>query len=164
MRAIRPKFSGSCLRSHSSLGAVKPVSARLPVREISRSSPTRSSISAHSAAVRPSFQRIAGRTTSSCASSATRPCICPPRPMPAGSPARSRSRASTACDAVHQSCGSCSAHPGRGVASPYSSSSTASTSPSGPTAMPLVELVPTSSPKLTLLIRGILARRPPTAR
>ena len=50
-------------RSHSSFGAVKPVSARLPVSWIRRSSPTRSSISAHSAAVRWSFQSSAGRTT-----------------------------------------------------------------------------------------------------
>ena len=41
--------SGSCRRIHSSFGAVKPVSARLPVSAISRSKPTRSSISAHSA-------------------------------------------------------------------------------------------------------------------
>ena len=39
--------------------------------------PTRSSISAHSAAVRWSFQRIAGRSTASSAPSATRPCIWP---------------------------------------------------------------------------------------
>ena len=73
--AMRPYASGSCLRIHSSLGAVKPVSARLPVSAIRRSRPTRSSISAHSAAVRPSFQRIAGRITSLAASSATKPCI-----------------------------------------------------------------------------------------
>ena len=62
---------------------MKPVSARLPVRAISRSSPMRSSISAHSAPVRWSFQRIAGRSTRSAASRATRPCICPESPIPA---------------------------------------------------------------------------------
>ena len=41
---------------------MKPGSARLPVSSIRRSRPTRSSISAHSAAVRWSFQRIAGRS------------------------------------------------------------------------------------------------------
>ena len=40
---------------------MNPVSARLPVSAISRSRPIRSSISAHSAPVRWSFQRIAGR-------------------------------------------------------------------------------------------------------
>ena len=57
--------SGSCLRTQRSFGAVKPVSARFPVSSISRSRPIRSSISAHSAAVRWSFQRIAGRSTRS---------------------------------------------------------------------------------------------------
>ena len=75
----------------------------------------RSSISAHSAAVRWSFQRIAGRTTSSAESSATSPCIWPERPMPAGSPA-ARSSSSTAAPPSHHSSGSCSAQPGRGVA------------------------------------------------
>ena len=32
--------------------------------------------------VRPSFQRMAGRTTSSCASNVTSPCICPPKLIP----------------------------------------------------------------------------------
>ena len=59
---MRAYTSGSCRRIQSSFGAVKPVSARLPVSSISRSRPTRSSISAHSAAVRWSFQRIAGRS------------------------------------------------------------------------------------------------------
>ena len=74
---MRANVSGSWLRSQSSFGAVKPVSARLPVSRISRSSPTRSSISAHSAAVRWSFQRIAGRRTSPRSSRTTRPCIWP---------------------------------------------------------------------------------------
>ena len=49
MCAIRSWTSGSCFSSHSSFGAVKPVSARLPVAAISCSSPIRSSISSHSA-------------------------------------------------------------------------------------------------------------------
>ena len=88
---------------------MKPVSARLPVSSISRSSPTRSSISAHSAAVRWSFQRIAGRSTWSRSSSVTRPCIWPEKPIDAGSTSRSASAASVA---RHQSSGSCSAQPG----------------------------------------------------
>ena len=74
---------------------------------------SRSSISAHSAAVRPSFQRIAGRITRSSSSSTTRPCICPESPIRPGRDAR----ASAACAARHQSSGSCSAQPGRGVES-----------------------------------------------
>ena len=69
---------------------MKPVSARLPVRAISSASPIRSSISAHSAAVRWSFQRIAGRSTASAESSATSPCICPESPMPARLPGRAQ--------------------------------------------------------------------------
>ena len=42
---------------------MKPASARLPVSAISRCRPTRDSISPHSSPVRPSFQRIAGRST-----------------------------------------------------------------------------------------------------
>ena len=41
---------------------MKPASARLPVSSISRSRPTRSSISSHCFCVRPSFHRIAGRS------------------------------------------------------------------------------------------------------
>ena len=63
-----------------SLGAVNPASASFPVIAIRRSRPIVSRISSHSASVRWSFQRIAGRRTSSCRSSATRPCICPASP------------------------------------------------------------------------------------
>ena len=91
---------------------MKPGSARLPVSASSRSSPSAASISAHSAPVRWSFQRIAGRSTRSPSSSTTSPCICPESPIgPAGI------RASAACAARHQSSGSCSAQPGCGVES-----------------------------------------------
>src|SRR5437763_1680672 len=63
MRAMRAKSSGSLARIHSSFGAVKPGSARLPVSSIRRERPIVASISLHSAAVRWSFQRIAGRST-----------------------------------------------------------------------------------------------------
>ncbi len=120
---------------------MKPVSARLPVSAISRSRPTSRSISAHSAPVRWSFQRIAGRMTRSSAASATRPCIWPDRPIgPSGSLARH------ACVARHQSSGSCSAQPGWGVESGYGSSALAISSPSAEIAMPLTPDVPTSSP------------------
>ena len=136
-------------RSHSSFGAVKPVSARLPVAAISSSSPIRDSISSHSAPVRWSFQRIAGRSTCSSASSATSPCIWPDRPIPATSPRAEllerllRRR--------HQSSGSCSAQPGFGVESPYSSSARPTTSPSSEMASALRPLVPTSIPTATLM-------------
>ena len=73
---------------------MKPASARFPVSSISRARPTRSSISAHSAPVRWSFQRIAGRSTASSAPSATRPCIWPEKPS--GSPSFQPSSASAA--------------------------------------------------------------------
>src|SRR6478752_2671319 len=141
MCRIRAYDSGSCLRSQSSFGAVNPVSARLPVNSINRSRPIRCSISAHSAAVRWSFQRIAGRITRASPSSATRPCIWPESPT-----APSGSRARQAWAARHQSAGSCSAQPGSGVESGYGSSAVASNSPSGEIAIALTPVVPTSSP------------------
>ena len=54
------------------------------------------------------------RMTASAASSATRPCICPLSPIAAGS---TSSAASAWSVARHQSSGSCSAQPGRGVLS-----------------------------------------------
>ena len=93
---------------------MKPVRARLPVSAMRRSSPMRSSISAHSAAVRWSFQRIAGRRTSPRSSRQTRPCIWPDRPT---RPSEAPSRVSAASLARHQSSGSCSAQPGCGVES-----------------------------------------------
>ncbi len=116
---MRAKISGSCLRTHSSLGAVKPGMAMLPA--ISRSCGTEASSSRHSVSERPSFQRIAERKTSPCASSSVAPCIWPVRPsasicvarMPAAraSPSRSASAAFVAC---HQSCGACSDQRGCG--------------------------------------------------
>ena len=73
------------------------------------------SISSHSAWVLWSFQRIAGRITSSFESSATSPCIWPDSPMPAGSPAMFVSFSSTVSVARHQSSGFCSDQPGFGV-------------------------------------------------
>ena len=122
---------------------MKPVSARLPVSWTSRSKPTVSSISAHSAPVRWSFQRIAGRIGRSLASSVTRPCIWPERPMPA-TPSVSPSSAFSV--ASHQSSGFCSDQPGFGVESGYGTSRRSSTSPSSATAMTFTAEVPTSMP------------------
>ena len=123
---------------------MKPASARLPVSSIRRARPTRSSISAHSAPVRWSFQRIAGRSTASSAPSATRPCIWPEKPS--GSPSFQPSSSRAERLACHQSSGSCSAQPGCGVESGYSRSTRASTSPAGEIAIALTPVVPTSSP------------------
>src|SRR3954451_7823758 len=138
---MRPYSSGSCRRSQSSFGAVKPVSARLPVNSTSRAKPTRSSISAHSAAVRWSFHRIAGRNTRWSASRTTSPCICPDSPTgPSGNLPR------TSPAARHQPSGSCSDHPGCGLESGYSALAVASTRPSPSMATPLTAVVPTSRP------------------
>ncbi len=64
---------------------MKPVRASFPVSSISRCRPTSSRISSHSAPVRWSFHRIAGRSGSSELSSRTAPCICPARPTAATS-------------------------------------------------------------------------------
>src|SRR4051794_4875339 len=141
---MREYTSGSCSRSQRSFGAVKPVSARFPVSSIRRSRPTRRSISAHCAAVRWSFQRIAGRSGTSFSSSATRPCIWPDQPSASAS-----TRASARSVARTQSSGSCSAQPGWGVESAYDSPSRACTSPSASIPMPLTPLVPTSIPTST---------------
>ena len=91
---------------------MKPVSARLPVSSISRSSPTRSSISAHSAAgalVVPEDRRpqhLALRVERDEAVHLAR------------KPDRARREPREhACVARHQSSGSCSDHPGCGVES-----------------------------------------------
>ena len=110
--------SGSWRRSHSSFGAVKPGSARLPVSSISRSRPTVSSISAHSAAgalVVPEDRRAQHAV----APRRARPARASGResPIPSGAPAAAAAATSTDSVACHQSSGSCSAQPGRGVES-----------------------------------------------
>ena len=83
--------SGSCRRSQSSFGAVNPASARFPVSEIRRSRPTRSSISAHSAAGAAVVPEDRRPDHAIAASSTTSPCICPDRPIgPDGQPRQSR--------------------------------------------------------------------------
>ncbi|MNX44017.1 hypothetical protein D3C86_744950 [compost metagenome] len=115
-RATRAKTSGSCSRTHSSLGAVKPGIARLPA--ISPRRGTARVSASHCAPLRPSFQRMAGRSTSPAASSSVAPCIWPDRPM-----ARTcasafacvvRSSAMTASSACHHWAGACSDHSGCG--------------------------------------------------
>ena len=58
---LRAKTSGSCSRTHSSLGAVKPGMAMLPVMRAQRGlAPFE--LGAFARALRPSFHRIAGRS------------------------------------------------------------------------------------------------------
>ncbi len=85
--------------------------------------------------------------TRCCASRHTSPCICPERPMPAGS---TPSRASADSAARPQSSGLRSAQPGLGVESGCSSSARASTSPVVETARVLTPVVPTSIPAKTV--------------
>ena len=116
---MRAQTSGSCSRTQTSLGAVKPVSASLPVISMSRCAPTASRITSHSAAVRWSFHRMAGRSTASEASSRTAPCIWPVSPIASISSARTSVESSTLRMAVtapvHQSAGSCSLQSGLGM-------------------------------------------------
>src|SRR5947208_664147 len=86
MRFVRAYRSGSCVRSHSTLGAVYPGRNVFPVSARTRPGPPSRSVKAtHSAAVVVSFQSFAGRTGSPSASRQTRPCCCPETPMPATS-------------------------------------------------------------------------------
>jgi len=117
--ASAAQTSGSWPRSHSSLGAVNPGRASLPVIAIRRSRPTISRIASHSAAVRWSFHRIAGRRISSRSSSVTRPCIWPVRPTACTVEASASAVWSADRTAIrvasHQRPGSCSLHKGCGV-------------------------------------------------
>src|SRR5215212_7613970 len=130
---------------------------------ISRSGPTASRIASHSAAVRWSFQRIAGRRIRSAASRRTRPCICPARPTAATSspltPAVSRTERIAAIAPVHQSSGSCSLQSGRGTSYGYSPLPIARTAPLSSTRTAFVAVVETSSPRTKLIAR----RRPSEA-
>jgi hypothetical protein len=74
------KTSGSRCSTHISFGAVNPGMAMLPV--ILRLLVSQRSSSAHCAEARPSFHRIAGRSTRCPASSKVAPCIWPDSPRP----------------------------------------------------------------------------------
>ena len=122
--AIRAHDSGSWSRTHSTLGAVSPVTASLPVTSMSCCAPMVRRISSHSAAVRWSFHRIAGRMTAPAASSSTIPCIWPVSPIAATSapltPVVARTDRIAVVAPSHHSAGSCSLHSGRGASKPYS--------------------------------------------
>ena len=135
---------------------MKPVSARFPVSAISRSSPTRSSISAHSAAGalvvpedrRPQHAVGARRARRGRASGR--------RGRSRRRSSRRRAAASAASLARHQSSGSCSAQPGRGVESRYVALGPGERRRrSGESASAFTPVVPTSSPT-----RRVTRRRP----
>ena len=157
--AVCAKTSGSWRATQRSFGAVKPGIAALPV--ICRDRGSRASSSAHSAWLRPSFHRIAGRRTRSFASSSVAPCICPERPIPrtaanaAGASSRTRARASEV--ALHQLAGDCSDQSGcgRSTVSGALASPTMRCSPSTSRAFTLD--VPTSMPRYMLLLRPLPA-------
>ena len=153
--ARRPRARGGAARAAS--GAVKPVSARLPVSAISRSRPTRSSISAHSAPVRWSFQRIAGRSTRSCVVEADETVHLAGEADSVAVDAEASERCSRS--RASQSSGSCSDQPGCGVESGYVSSADETTSPSGVIAIALTPVVPTSRPT-----SAVTRRRAPRTR
>ena len=141
---MRACTSGSCSASHVSLGAVKPASARLPLSATSRSIPSSCSMRVACGWLRPSFQRMAGRSGRRSAPSATSPCIWPDRPIPSAA-AASRLRR-TASVAVHQSSGSCSDQPGWGMEIGMGCSASSRTAPRSSITTPLAEEVPTSIP------------------
>jgi hypothetical protein len=146
---VAANTSGSCRRTQSSFGAVKPGMAMLPARAV-RSGTSRCS-SAHSAPLRPSFHRIAGRSTRPAPSSSVAPCIWPESPiavsarLPSGAAARtSATAASVAC---HQCSGSCSDHNGCGRETSSAALPTASVRCAASISSALTEDVPISSPR-----------------
>ncbi len=146
---MRSRTSGSCRLSQAILGPVKPGMGRTPRRRDSARSCARS---AASAALRPSFHRMAGRTGRSAASSSRAPCICPDRPMPAtrakrsGEAAASRSRPATT--AVHQASASSSDQEGRGWRG-WSGSSVPARIACPSASTTLTDEVPASMPRVT---------------
>ena len=115
-RAVWANRWGSCSRIHNSLGAVKPGIAKLPAMACSVGSAASSA--AHCAPLRPSFHRIAGRSTVLRASISTAPCICPASPIARTAAIADESLTCRRCiatsSAYHQSAGACSLHSGCG--------------------------------------------------
>src|SRR3990167_9410989 len=130
--------------------------ARLPVMA-ARSGTSRVSCS-HCAPLRPSFHRMAGRSTLSCSSSKVAPCIWPERPMP-----RSRARACgcsrcswsiTASSACHQAAGSCSDHMACGRCTVSGARAVAMTSCCSDSSRALSSEVPRSIPRYMVGVVG----------
>ena len=145
---MRANFSGSCFFIQRIFGAVNPAKAMFAVSAESFSFPMTVLSQSVSSAVRPSFQRMAGRITASLASSATRPCICPPQPMPFTCDASKPSSSSLmpSITAFHQSSGACSDQPGFGKDSGYSLVALLQILPSVSTSSSFTAEVPRSIP------------------
>ena len=143
------KFSGSCRFSQSIFGAVKLGIGMMPA--ICPTSGTASCNALHSAEARKSFQRMAGRTGSPLASSATQPCIWPERPSARTAPnsfGRDVRSASTACcSACHQAEGSCSDQPERGRVVAIATDVSAKTACASSTSTAFSDDVPRSIPR-----------------
>ena len=105
---MRLNISGSCLRTQSSFGAVKPGMAKFPVMVLSSGSA--SSSSKHSFPDLPSFHKIAGLRTSPFSSRRTAPCIWPESPIPLISLRLVSNLREwiVCCKAFHHSSGACS--------------------------------------------------------
>src|SRR5665647_2891393 len=144
--------AGSCSIIHSILGAVKPGSARFPASSARVSLPTSRVMRSHWAEARWSHQIMQGATASRPASRRTEPCIWPETPTPRMSEARApllpTALLMAAAEAPHQSAGSCSAHPGRGVDVPYSSKADERTRPDESITPARAPVVPRSSPSM----------------
>ena len=148
--ASRAAASGSCRRSQSSLGAWKPVLARLPVIAITplapdprgRSRRTRRACARRSRAAPGGSAHRRGRGTPSRASArrARRAAMA----WPCAAAVAAAARSTVAC---HQSSGSCSVQPGRGVSSGIGRRRRArARAPSAARSTPLAPLVPISMP------------------
>src|SRR6185369_13543458 len=133
---------------------------------MSRSWPTAARIASHSAAVRWSFQRIAGRSTRSAASSRTAPCIWPASPIASTAsprmPADDRTDRMAATAPVHHSPGSCSLQSGWGVSNGYSATPMPTTAPDPSTRTAFVAVVEMSSPRTWLIGRPVGCSSGPT--
>src|SRR5450759_1947980 len=152
MRLTRANAAGSHSRSHIFLGAVQPGSALLPTSYSRAPTPTSRVMRSHWAEARWSHQMMQGDTTSRSESRKTGPCIWPETPTPRISSARPplepMAPLMAAAVADHQSAGSCSAHPDRGVRVAYASKPVASTRPDASTTPALAPVVPRSSPSM----------------
>ncbi len=130
----------------ASFGAVKPGIARLPAICCG----ARALISsAHSATERPSFHKMAGRSTRSAASSSTAPASALTARCRDGAPDRpvARRSCSAASVARHQSAGFCSPHNGCGRETSSDAAACATTSPASPETTTLTPEVPRSMPR-----------------
>ena len=116
--------------------------------------------------VRASFHNSAGLITSPAPSKNTELCICPVSPtaatltrLPLLAPAAAIARLDASPAFCHQSRGSCSDHPGRGVSIACSTSPSPKTLPSSATTTTFTAVVPMSMPR-TACVASPISRLP----